>query len=201
MATYDNTYSRVVAWLKIILPLAALALMSTVFLVARTIDPAQDLPFADVDITELTREQRLGTPSFSGVTADGAAITITADVVRPNLADGQMASGAELRATVVLPEGGELELSAADGVIDTTTQTAELGGGVLLTTSNGYRVETNRLAALLDRTKLESGGAVAGSGPIGTLNAGHLTITKDTTSGTYRMLFDRGVKLVYEPSQ
>ncbi len=53
MATYDNTYSRVVAWLKILLPLLALAILSTLFLVARTIDPAQNIPYADVDIDEL----------------------------------------------------------------------------------------------------------------------------------------------------
>jgi len=67
MAACDNTYSRVVAWLRIALPLLALAILSTLFLLARTIDPAQNLPYADIDIDELTREQRIGNPQFAAV--------------------------------------------------------------------------------------------------------------------------------------
>jgi len=78
MAQSFATYSRVVAWLKVIFPLSALALLSTLFLFARSIDPEQSIPFADVDVKELAREPRITAPEFSGMTADGAAITISA---------------------------------------------------------------------------------------------------------------------------
>ena len=83
MVVQDDTYSRVIAWLKILLPLVALGILSILFLVARTIDPAQNLPFADVDIAEITRDQRVSRPNFSAVTADGAAITLSASTARP----------------------------------------------------------------------------------------------------------------------
>jgi hypothetical protein len=35
--------------MKIVLPLAALAILSTLFLVSRTIDPTESIPFADID--------------------------------------------------------------------------------------------------------------------------------------------------------
>ena len=52
-----NTYSTVVSWAKIILPLVALGLLSTLFLFSRTPDPNRAIPFAAVDVEELAREQ------------------------------------------------------------------------------------------------------------------------------------------------
>ena len=48
MAARDNVHSRVVFWLKIILPLLALAILSTLFLFSRRIDTDQALPYAEV---------------------------------------------------------------------------------------------------------------------------------------------------------
>ncbi|MGH1330156.1 MAG: hypothetical protein ACRBBK_04690 [Paracoccaceae bacterium] len=199
MAAYDNAHSRIVAWLKILLPLAALAIMSTVFLVAQTIDPAQDLPFANVDVAELAREQRIGGPTFSGVTSDGAALTISAAAVRPNLGDTDTASASEIDAEVLLPIGTTVTLHALDGVIDAATKTAELGGGVKITTSTGYRIQTDRLAALLDSTRLESGGAITADGPLGSISAGRMLISRDAQSSAYLLVFKDGVKLIYTP--
>ncbi len=65
MATYDNTYSRVVAWLKVLLPVIALVLLSTMFLISRTIDPSRAIPFANVDVEGMVRDQRISAPAFS----------------------------------------------------------------------------------------------------------------------------------------
>jgi len=200
MAAYDNTYSRVVAWLKIVLPLAALALMSTVFLVARTIDPAQTLPTADIDPSELAREGRLGAPRYSGVTEDGAAIAFTARSARPDIAEQTgISTGDGLEARLDLPSGTRIELSAGAGVIDTGEGTAAMSGGVAVQTSQGYRMQTDSVETLLDRTRLESGGAVAGQGPIGTLEAGAMELTATQGGESHVLVFKEGVKLVYEP--
>ena len=44
-----DRYSRMVAIFKVLLPLAALAILSTLFLLSRTIDPTTTIPFADQD--------------------------------------------------------------------------------------------------------------------------------------------------------
>ena len=41
--------SRVVAWLRVLLPLAALAILSTLFLLPKSHDPDAAIPYADVD--------------------------------------------------------------------------------------------------------------------------------------------------------
>ena len=60
MAVADNTYSRVVGWLKILLPLGALALLSTLFLFARGIAPVGEIPYAELE--EIAREARISDP-------------------------------------------------------------------------------------------------------------------------------------------
>ena len=83
MAAPDNLHSRVVSWLKIILPLAALALLSTLFLVARIGDPNATLPFTEKDLEEMASEQRVDGPDFSGTTPEGRAIRMSAQTATP----------------------------------------------------------------------------------------------------------------------
>ena len=52
----DNVHSRVVGWLKILLPLAALALLSTLFLFSRGSDPTANLPFSETELNEIARQ-------------------------------------------------------------------------------------------------------------------------------------------------
>jgi lipopolysaccharide export system protein LptC len=70
MRHFDNTHSRMVAWAKIVLPLFALVLLSVLFLFSGKADLTDALPYAQADIDELAREQRLGAPEFAGLTRD-----------------------------------------------------------------------------------------------------------------------------------
>ncbi|MGB3251218.1 MAG: hypothetical protein WBB13_18855, partial [Tabrizicola sp.] len=74
MARVDR-HTRLVGWLKVALPLTALAILSTLFLVARRIDPEAALPYAEVDVEDLAREPRMTAPTYAGTTEDGAALT------------------------------------------------------------------------------------------------------------------------------
>ena len=83
--------------MKVALPLTALAILSTLFLIARKIDPDAALPYAEVDIADRLREPRMTAPAFSGVTRDGAAITVTAAEARPG---SESASAAQVAAQI-----------------------------------------------------------------------------------------------------
>ena len=200
MAVYDNTYSRVVAWLKVLLPLVALVLLSTMFLISRTIDPSQAIPFANVDVEGLIREQRISGPSFSGVTKDGAALSFQAETARP-LPEGQNGLSAEiLTARIETPDGAQVDIQAATARVDGATRELSLSGGVLVETSTDYRIEAQGLVAQLDRAELTSDGAVNAAGPLGTLDAGTMRIAPvDGDASTYLLVFKDGVKLVYVP--
>ena len=83
------TRSRIVALLRVILPLTALALLSVLFLLGRKPEPDATIPYADVDPREVAERQMATSPTYAGVTEDGAQINITGAQVMPGSAEGQ----------------------------------------------------------------------------------------------------------------
>src|SRR5687768_1056659 len=67
--------SRVVAWAKVLLPLGALGLLSTVFLLAREPLGVIDIPYAELE--EIAREPRIDRPRLAGVAPDGTTVTLS----------------------------------------------------------------------------------------------------------------------------
>jgi len=197
MAAHDNIHSRLVAWLKVILPLAALALLSTLFLVSRGIAPEDALPYSEVDVEELAREPRLTAPRYAGVTLDGAALSVTAEVARPDTAEAGGASATALTARLETPDGVTTDIAASDGRIDTAAGLLTLTGDVRIAASSGYAITTGEMTAALDRTLLSAPGTVAATAPMGRIDAGAMQLTSQ--GDDYVLVFKGGVKLVYEP--
>lgn len=191
-------YSRLVAYLKVILPLAALALLSTLFLLSRSIDPTATIPFAQKEMEERVRGQQITGPFFSGVTEDGDEISVSARVARPAGAGG-LADAEDLRARMILAQGGEISLTSATGSVDTTTDRASFAGDVRVTTSTGYVVTTDQLDAGIGTMSASTPGTVDATGPFGTFTAGQMQIGAKNKDGPVHMLFTNGVKLVYDP--
>ena len=201
MAVYDNTYSRVVAWLKIILPLLALAILSTLFLLARTIDPAQNIPFADVDIDELAREQRIGNPNYSGVTNDGAAVSLSAKLARPDPDASGRLIGTDVDAGIVLRDGITIDIVAQTVILDNTKRLAGLRGGVVLNSSLGFQLYTENLDVALGTTRVASDTEIRVTTDFGTLTAGKFVLTGDgSKEKPYLLVFKDRVRLLYVPS-
>lgn len=193
-----DTHTRVVGWLKVALPLMALAVLSTLFLVADQVDPEEALPYADVDVEDLAREPRMTMPSYAGTTADGAALSLTAEEARP-AADGTSAA-LGLRLELETPDGAQTELVAATAVLDQTLREVVLSGGVTIKTSTGYTLETAEIAAKLDQTGLASRTSVIATAPAGKITADGATLSQDIqTPGTYLLVFNGTVRLVYLP--
>ena len=200
MAAGSKAYSRFVAWAKVLLPLGALALLATLFLIARQIDPEKAIPFSDVDVEKFAREARIGAPEFSGVTEDGTVVALTAEQARPDPAEPGRMTAERLSAEFEVPDGSRVTAVAGQGAVDSPAQRIELLGGVEVTTSTGYRVQSDGLWAALDRTSLASTGPVEAEGPPGRIAAEAMEMTQDPENpATYVLVFKGGVRLVYEP--
>lgn len=203
----DNLHSRLVIWLKILLPLAALAILSTLFLVSsRGIIPEDAIPYAEAEIADRLREPRLTDASFAGMTKDGAALTLKAAMARPGVtgtADSGLARG--LSGVLETPDGQRTELAAAEARLDEAARLMILSGGVKLTTSTGYQIETAGLTVALDHTGLDSTGLdstgqVTATGPGGTITAGRLHLGQASAGlPGYQLVFNGGVRLLYQP--
>ena len=198
MASVDNAYSRLVLWLKVALPLAALAILSTLFLVAETLDPEAAIPYADADVDQILRDQGITRPSFGGVTPDGAALSLSADAIRPGESVRDELIGTGLEATIVLPSGASIRITSPEGTIDMAAQLALLQGGARLESSVGYTVESADIVARYDEVRVATGGAVVATGPGGRISAGAMGLERNAESGAYVLVFKDGVRLIYE---
>ncbi len=202
MAAHDNTHSRLVAWLKIILPLIALGMLSSIFLVSRSIDPNATLPYSQVELDARVREPRLTTPKMSGVTTDGATITVEASDMRPSLTDPGAGTATDLRARMVTSDGTITDLAADSGRIDSGTGRYDLTENVVLTNSSGYRVTASQMTGAMDASSLVATGSVAADAPMGRITSQSMELQADPAApGQYLLVFKDRVRLVYEPSR
>lgn len=190
-------YSRLILWAKIVLPLAAIAILSTLFLVSRTPDPTAVLPYADVDVADLAANQRVGEPSYAGVTNDGSTIAFRADEVRPEAGSERVVSLAPI-VEIVQAGGRSLTLSAERGYVDRAAQVIALDGTVRIEASDGYSLQTSHVEASLDATRMETAGAVSGTGPVGSFTAGRAILVEEPQTGLV-LRFEGGIKVVYRP--
>lgn len=201
MARYDNTYSRLVAWLKILLPLLSLAILSTLFLVARSPDPGQTIPFSEAELAEISQDQRVGSPRFAAVLANGTAISVAAAEARPEPGREERIVGSDILVGLDLggDSGGHAEFRAERMILDTVAEIATLTGGVESRWPNGYEMRTDSLAVALDSGIVSATGGVSAEARATTLAANSFELTGDgSEAAPYQLVFTGDVKLLYE---
>ena len=199
MAAQVNFHSALVGWLKIVLPLAALMLLSTLFLFARGTPAPTDIPFADIE--QAARDQRLGAPRIAGLTDAGDRIEVSADTARPATDDPARVEVTRPRLTLESDDGDRLTAASGEGQLNETDRTARLTGLVQIETASGFRMETAALRADLAAGIVTSDGALEIRAPFGELTAGRSTIDLGGSNGAARLQFDDGVRLVFRPAQ
>jgi len=183
---------------RIGLPLVAIGLLSTMFLVARGPDPrrAPPPPGAARDIAG----EGMTAPRYAGVTAEGAGIIISAARLRAG-AGRERARAEGLSARVDLPDGRRLRLVAGQGRIDTDARRAEMSGGVRLR-SGELRLRAPWLRVGLDELHVVAGGGVSGTMPGARIDAGAMELRPDPAAPAHHIVsFTEGVRLLYEPGE
>ncbi|MGJ8621886.1 MAG: hypothetical protein ACSHW1_03855 [Yoonia sp.] len=197
MAPADSLHSQVVAWAKIILPLSALALLSTLFLFARQTTEPTDTALAQAE--EIAREQKVTAPEFAGVADDGSVIVVVAKSVQPDPQRVDTIALDDIWMRLDATDGSFMEVDAIAGEVDGRTRIARFLGLARLETSSGYQMETNGLTAELDTGLVVSDGLLEVHAPFGELTAGMVTFQTETQEAGQQMLFTNGVRLLYTP--
>ncbi len=205
-------YSRLVVVLKVVLPLAALAALSSVFLLASPVDPERALRSAEIDAEDRARDPRLTGARFVGVTRQGSALRIDTETARSDPEGRLRFQVTGLALQLDDPEGGSLSASAQSGVIDRGAGRFDMAGPVEIDASPGYRLQAETLSGLLDQTLVYSNRPVQGDAPAGRIEAGSMRLTRmpgpqtgpdaapgpDEVAGN-RLVFGGGVRLIYHP--
>lgn len=199
MVRQDNLHSRVVAWMKIILPLAALGILSTLFLISNNFDPNEGLPMLEIDLQQRAQDQGATNATFAGVTRSGDEVIVRTLRSRPSPEDSRLFLAEDVSADFLLSSGAKVNITSERGEMNQYTQTASLSGEVYMETTTGYVLETELIQARFDDLYVESPGPVEGTAPAGDLTAGGMVLSNKAETGSAHLVFTDGVKLIYQP--
>ncbi|NQV99449.1 MAG: LPS export ABC transporter periplasmic protein LptC [Rhodospirillales bacterium] len=198
---FTQSYSRFVAMMKFLLPVAALVLIAMVVLWPHI--GADDLRFrigfAAIKAS-VSKEPSMVNPRFVGTDSENKPYSITADLARSlgDLSDKDVPTNIELempKADITLEDGSWLVLTARTGLLANQDKALNLEGAVNLFHDSGYEFRTEKAAINL-ATGVASGNLpIEGQGPFGVLKAeGFKLIEKGKT-----IYFSGKSKLVLHP--
>jgi len=193
-----DPYSRLILILKIGLPLLALGILSTLFLLSSRIEPAGEIPFPEDEVTERLRSQRVSDPVYSGVTDAGDRLSFEA---RSLMTENDRNLASAVFATLDFLGGGAVTLEAARGELTFDADKVDLSENVRIASTQGYLLTSDFMTATLSEGHLVSPGPVSGTGRGTLLTAGRMEIRTNPETGAAEMLFTDGVQLVYEPER
>ncbi len=195
----ESVHSSIVAGLKVVLPLTALGLLSTVFLLSRSVTEDPDLTFLG-DASEIPDSDSVTAPYYTGSTPEGHAVLVTADRARPIPEDPAGVMADRLDAAFDLTDGSRIHITAEAAAVNEPADRLDLTGDVVIDSSAGYVVRTEALQSALRSVTADAPGGVTATGPIGDLTAGEFRIREAGTEGAVQLFFTKGVKLVYHPA-
>ena len=197
-------YSSMVRVLKWAFPIVGILLVGSVFLLSNATKLSKLIDEIDGPIAELAVGQRITNPNFSGVTKSGDAFSITAEWALP---DGPKPSKVELskpRTTINFQNGGTMRTTSGLGALDLKSSEATLSDGVNLRTTDGYTATSTSVEIDFQTGNVYSEGPVFAQGPVGSIQAGTMTLTQNldqNQSGNAVLMFNNGVKLIYNPAE
>jgi lipopolysaccharide export system protein LptC len=187
-------WSNAVRILKIGLPLAALGLVLLIFVAPR------DRFSIDLGSLDYSFEDglRLENPRFSGADAAGRPFALTAEWALPDGPDPETVALGPLNGETRLEDGRVVTLSAGGGEIRPKARALSLSDGVVVETSDGWRVTAPAASADLEAETMAAEGPVEGTGPSGALEAGAMRAAR-RADGDY-IWFEQGVRLRITPA-
>lgn len=196
------SYTTAINWLKVLLPLVALGLLSMLFLFARTTPEEASAPFLEEIRRKADGAEGMRGPFYTGRTDAGDTVSVEADFVEPDPADPGRALARALRARIAFADGSELDVRSDRAEYSDGADSLRLLDDVVLVSTNGYEMHTEELLAFINDGSAETPGDVHATGPAGTITAGRLRVTPpETGDGPVQLVFTNGVKLIYVPQQ
>ena len=143
--SFGDSYSAFVVWVKTLLPIVALGMLSTIFLFSGKVDVTQSLPYAKFNIAEIIREQRITKPYFSGVSNNGTEIVLSAAYASSDIKNVDILDITDLSIILTSQNAKTIRITAGRGTLNSALQKASISEDVHLTTMLGFWLKTNNL--------------------------------------------------------
>ncbi|MXU64682.1 hypothetical protein [Oceanomicrobium pacificus] len=206
MRQSPGAYSRFVRATKIGLPLLAILILSTLFLVSTRDDfDGIGLSFTEADLEAMQQGLSVTSPVLTGQNARGDLFRFTADTVVPDSLMVQRAVASNLRGRIDFANGQGLDLRTDSAELDLGTQKAQFEGAVRLTTDEGYDLATDRIDADLEAGVITGPDPVTAVAPMGRISSDAFSIRSgegaDFEAEKNVIRFENNVKLVFTPNR
>ncbi len=197
------SYSRLVRWLKVGLPLVALGLMSAIFLLPGQKGFDGGLIYTTAELLALGEGLAVSNPSFAGSTKEGEPFLVRADSATPDKPDPELVTLENVFAEIDMKDGRKVTLTAESGALRPKADALSLAGGVKVVTSDGYVITTETANADVRSGLLIAPGPVDAQGPRGSIASGSFRMrradAKDKSASGDFFWFENRVKVTFVP--
>ena len=199
MAEPKASYSPLIVALKIVLPLSALGLLATLFLISKPMPTQSQLPFSEAKRLDLISDQKITAPYYSGVTAGGDSVSLSARQILPDPAKEDTVLVEDIALLIKPREAQQIRLTAGLGSYQVEKDELVVDQLVEVISDAGYRVSSPKVLVKLSKTWLRAEGPVEGMAPNGSLSAGEMEIFREEATQSLQIIFKGGIKLLYDP--
>jgi lipopolysaccharide export system protein LptC len=191
-------YSRFVSWMKIALPLSAIALLALVLFYSGVFSERDRLAIKFREIASFNNDLRMVSPHVSGLDSNGRPYLLTADTATQAKDEPSHITLENLQADLKLSNDGEwISLTATSGVLDSETEKLDLQQKIDVYASNGYEFHGTSGTVNFRKGTFFANQPVEGHGPAGTLRADKMA----ALDGGQKLIFMGNVKMRLNPKR
>lgn len=176
-----KTYSLIVRWMRLILPLIALCVIGLLIAWPRVEDAIKPAMREAAAVPAVAKNEVLN-PRFESVDSSDRPFVITAARAMQSLSDADLVLLEQPAAEMTLSDGHKVGGSAQKGAYKQKDEDLWLEGGVRLSQDEGYELEIEKLLINMKTQKASSDQPVKGHGPAGSVEATGLQL--DNQNGT-----------------
>lgn len=194
-------YSRFVTITKVVLPLIAIGLLGTVFLITNDDSLEGGFSFSQSDLNALESGLRIDKPRMFGSNPKGDLYNFVADTLLPDSLTPSLIEAQNISGEINYQSGEVIQLSAGKAEFMLEGNQLRLSEGMLVVMSDGSRIVGNGLLAELDTGKITSEGAITATGPLGDIQAGNFRVgyVGEEDEEKQMIWFENGVMLSFKP--
>jgi lipopolysaccharide export system protein LptC len=188
-------HSGLVRWLKIILPVTAVACIAAFFVAIKIVTSDVADLFQLAGVTMDTKSLIMEKPHLSGFKGTEHSYEVTAERAVQDLANPKIVKLETIQAEFGLTAEVKVNLTAAAGVFDGDNEKLELKDGITVSSTNGYAARLDTAHIDFRTKEMTSQGMIEISATEGLVRAHTLKVGEQGK----KILFGGGVSVTYMP--
>ncbi len=175
----SERHTRFVRFAKIGLPLVALSLVVVLIGYSAISRPMADLSLSLTDLVNLGGDKVVTNPTLTYTDENDRAFVVKAKSAVQLDGNTNRWRLNQIRARMTEPQGRGYDLLSKDGVLDASTETMDLSGGIELRSDDGYSFKTAQAQVDMKGGRVASTTPVEGAGPGGHIAADGFELTEN----------------------